>query len=109
MFSNLTVSDGTTTFSMKKSNGPTVGLGAPIGNWLLGINYTRMKYEGPSTVVGPTLGQTQHLTLGKAGIGVVYSLSKVTFLYTSISSATGDLKDQINQKVVSQIGIRKAF
>jgi len=107
-FANLTVSDGTTTFPMKKSSGPTVGVGVPIGSWLLGVNYTRMKFEGPSTVPA-TLGQTEHLTLGKAGIGAVYSLSKVTFLYASISEATGDLKDQINQKTVSQVGLRKAF
>jgi len=97
--SNLTVT-GDTTFTADHTNGSTVGVEVPLGNWLLGANFSQVTYS-PVTGSG--------LKLGKLAAGARYSLSKNTYLYTSASTATGDLKDYISQKSVVQAGLRTAF
>lgn len=97
--SNLIVT-GPITFTANALNLYTVAVSAPVGNLLLGANYTRDTYKDSSG---------QELSLGKVGIGASYGLSKRTFLYAGASRATGDLKDFISQKRVVQLGIRHAF
>ena len=98
--SNLVVS-GASTFTLKDSNGYTLGAEVPLApSTVLGVNYTRMNYEG-------TLGQSTNL--GKMAVSVRFGLSKNTFLYTGASFATGDLKDYISQQTVVQAGLRTAF
>jgi predicted porin len=41
--------------------------------------------------------------------GVRYGFSKNTFAYSSISFATGDLKEHISEERVMQVGLRTAF
>lgn len=97
---NLTVT-GDTTFVMDRSDGSTIGVEVPVTTQvLLGANYTRVKYANAA-------GQDSNL--GKAAFGARYAFSKNTFLYASMSQATGDLKDYISQKSVTQIGLRTAF
>lgn len=97
---NLTVT-GDSTFAMDRSDGTTIGVEVPITQWvLLGANYTRVKYANAA-------GQNE--TLGKVAFGARYALSKNTFLYASVSQATGGLKDYISQKGVTQVGLRTAF
>ncbi len=97
--SNLTVT-GPTTFVANEINGYTFGIEAPIGAWKLGANYTAMTYEGATGASA---------NLGKIGLGAAYNLSKRTLLYTSVSFATGDLKDYISQQTVLQAGLRTSF
>ena len=97
---NLVVT-GDTVFTMDRSDGTTIGVEVPVmQSVLLGANYTRVKYANAS-------GQSS--TLGKVALGARYALSKNTFLYASVSQATGDLKDYISQKSVTQVGLRTAF
>lgn len=98
--SNLTVT-GATTLTLKDLNGYTIGAEIPVSAAAtLGVNYTPVKYKG-------TNGTT--LTLGKAALVGRYALSKNTFLYTGISTSTGDLKDYVAEKTVTQLGMRTAF
>lgn len=96
---NLIVT-GPTTFTADGLDAYTVGVSMPLGNVLAGVNYTRTEYRGPAG---------QEATLGKAAIGARYNFSKNTFVYSSLSMATGDLKDYISQKRVVQVGVRTAF
>lgn len=97
--SNLQVA-GDQTFAATQSNGMTVGAEAPMGNWLVGTNYTKVNYEGAT-------GSSQGL--GKFALGARYAMSENLFVYTSASMATGDLKDYIAEKSVIQAGMRFAF
>jgi predicted porin len=96
---NLVVT-GPISFTATEINGYTVGGEVPMGAFLFGANYTTVKYESAAG---------QDLSLGKFAIGARYGLSKSTFLYTSASRATGDLKDYIAQESVVQAGIRTSF
>ena len=90
-----------TTLTLKDLNGYTIGAEIPVSAAAtLGVNYTPVKYKG-------TNGTT--LTLGKAALVGRYALSKNTFLYTGISTSTGDLKDYVAEKTVTQLGMRTAF
>jgi general bacterial porin, GBP family len=97
--SNLTVTTATT-FTAARTDDYTVGVEVPVGNFLLGTNYTSVKYQSATGTSA---------TLGKVAVGARYGLSKNTFLYTSASQATGDLKDYISQNRVVQAGLRTAF
>jgi len=98
--SNLTVT-GATTFTMNRTEGLTAGVEVPMGTaTLLGANYSRVTYKAATGA---------EATLGKVALGARYGLSKNTFLYSSLSFATGDLKDRISQKTVAQVGLRTAF
>jgi len=97
--SNLTVTTATT-FTAARTDDYTVGVEVPVGNFLLGTNYTAVKYQSATGTSA---------TLGKVAVGARYGLSKSTFLYTSASQATGDLKDYISQNRVLQAGLRTAF
>lgn len=97
---NLTVTDAAGTLVASKLNGYTLGAELPMGNLLWGANYTAVKYESST---GASKG------LGKLALGVRYGFSKNTFGYASFSTATGDLKDYIAQKTVTQVGLRTAF
>jgi GBP family porin len=97
--SNLIVT-GPITYTAVELDAYTIGVSVPFGPWTFGANYTRNNYDGAAG---------ESLSLGKAAIGVRYALSTRSFLYTGLSSATGDLKDYISQKRVFQVGIRHAF
>lgn len=96
---NLTVT-GATSFTATKLNAYTIGIAIPVGQLLLGPNFTRTKYVSAA-------GQSQ--TLGRLGLGVTYALSKKTFIYTSVATATGDLKGYVTQGREFQLGLRHAF
>lgn len=100
--SNLGVTGPTaaTTFTMDQSNGVTVGVEAPFGATTVGVNYTRVTYKAATGA---------DADLGKLAFGLRHGLSKNTFLYSSLSLATGDLKDHISQKRVVQVGLRSSF
>lgn len=87
-------------FSVSKFDGATVGAEIPVGAATIGVNYTRMRYEGSGG---------EKANLGKIALTGVYNLSKNTVLYAGGSIATGDLKDYISEKRVLQVGMRKAF
>lgn len=98
--SNLVVT-GASSFTLKDINGYTLGAEVPVGAaTVLGLNYTRVNYEGAS-------GESSNL--GKMALTARYGLSKNTFLYTGVSFATGELKDYISQKTVVQAGLRTSF
>jgi general bacterial porin, GBP family len=98
--SNLIVT-GPTSFTLKDSNGLTVGGEIPLGGaTTLGLNYVRMNYSG-------TNGASTDL--GKIALSARYALSKNTFLYSGLYVATGELKDYISQARVVQAGMRTAF
>jgi predicted porin len=88
-------------FPLDEIKAYTVGVAVPFGQTTLGVNYTRVKYENATN--------TLDATLGKIGVGAVYSLSKQASLYAAAAIATGDLKDSIQEKRVVQFGLRKAF
>lgn len=100
--SNLIVTGPTaaTTFTMDRNDGVTFGVEAPVGATTLGVNYSRVTYKAATGA---------DADLGKLAFGARYSLSKNTFLYSSLSLATGDLKEHISQKRVVQVGLRTAF
>jgi predicted porin len=77
----------------------TVGVGVPLGAFTIGANYVRAKYEDGS----------DDTTIGRAAVGATYSLSKTTTVYTAYQQATGDLKNDVNEKRGIEIGLRKAF
>ncbi|WP_066332138.1 porin [Azohydromonas lata] len=81
----------------------TVGVGVPVGAFTIGANYVRAKYDDATGVV---VGDK---TIGRAAVGATYSLSKTTTLFTAYQQATGDLKDNVNEKRGVEIGLRKAF
>jgi predicted porin len=97
--SNLIVT-GPISFTARDSSGYTLGVEVPLGLYLIGANYTAMKYESAA-------GQSQ--TMGKAALAARYALSKNSYLYAGASLATGDLKGYISQKRVLQAGMRTAF
>lgn len=90
----------TSTFTVTKSSGYTFGAELPVDKFLFGLNYSKVKYESAGSA---------NADLGKVALGARYGLSKNTFLYSSFSVATGDLKDYISQKRVVQAGLRTAF
>jgi predicted porin len=101
-FSNIVpVNSATAAFELDKLRAYTIGVSAPFGATLVGVNYTQVKYENSAS--------TLDANLGKFGIGAVYQLSKLTALYAAAAFATGDLKDSIQEKRVIQAGLRKAF
>ncbi|MBQ0945497.1 porin [Ideonella sp. 4Y16] len=97
---NLSVTGSAGTFVADRSDGWTLGAEVPMGPWLFGGNYTVVKYAAAG-------GASQNL--GKFALGARYGLSKSSFLYTSASTATGDLKDHIAQRSAMQLGMRTAF
>ncbi|MEK8033441.1 porin [Ideonella sp. DXS29W] len=97
--SNLVVT-GPVSFTAEQINGYTLGAEVPWGRFLFGANYTGVKYESATG---------QSLSLGKVALGARYGLSKTTFVYASASQATGDLKDYIAQRSVTQAGLRVSF
>jgi GBP family porin len=98
--SNLAVS-GATSLTLKDQDGYTFGAEMPVGQLAtVGANYSTMKYKG-------TNGGS--LSLGKMALVGRYLLSKNTLLYASVSFASGDLKDYIAEKTVTQVGMRTAF
>jgi len=98
---NLSVTGSGGTLSADQSDGWTLGAEVPVGPWLLGGNYSRVRYAAAAG------GLSQDL--GKFALAARYGLSKSTFLYTSASVATGDLKDYIAQRSAMQLGMRTAF
>ena len=101
-FTNVVpLNSATAAFTLDKIKAYTVGLAAPFGATLLGVNYTNVRYENSTNTVDANLG--------RFGIGAVHQLSKLTSLYAAASVATGDLKDSIQEKRVVQVGLRKAF
>lgn len=91
---------GDESFTVDRTDGSTLGVEVPLGNILLGANYTTVKY-------GSASGADQ--TLGKVAVGLRYTLSDKAFLYTSLSQANGDLADYVSQNRVFQVGTRLAF
>lgn len=91
---------GPTRFTMQRSDGWTVGAESTWGSLLLGLNYTRMRFEGAAGA---------DADLGKIALGARYALSKRTFVYAGVSQATGGLKEYIVQNRVMQAGVRTAF
>jgi predicted porin len=71
-----------------------------MGALTWGINYSGVKYESTGGA---------DATLGKAAIAARYGLSKNTFLYAGVSTATGDLKNYIAENRVVQAGLRMAW
>ncbi|WP_157268467.1 porin [Azohydromonas aeria] len=78
----------------------TVGASVPFGAFTVGANYTKSKLENAAGA---------DTDLAKAGLVATYSLSKTTTVYTGYAQALGDLKDDVNEKRVFQLGLRKAF
>jgi GBP family porin len=97
--SNLSVV-GDSTFTATKIDGSTLGVEVPTGDFLFGLNYTKVKY-------GSATGVSQ--SLGKVAAGVRYTLSGNAYLYTSLSTANGDLADYVAQQRVFQVGTRLSF
>lgn len=97
--SNLVLT-GPSSFTVTQTDGYTVGAEVPLGLTTIGVNYVRMTYDGAA-------GKSSDL--GKLALSARYALSKNTFLYTGVSTATGTLKDYISQQRVIQGGIRTAF
>lgn len=97
--SNLTVR-GTTDFVANKVETYSVGIAVPVTTQLTaGANYYESKYSG----------QGQSRELGKVGLGAKYKLSKTTELYTSMTLATRELKEYIQEKRVVQFGMNTMF
>jgi predicted porin len=97
--SNLVLT-GPTNLTIKDTSGWTVGAEVPFGLTTLGVNYVRMSYDGTSGASSD---------LGKLALSARHALSKSTFLYGGVYSATGALKDHISQKRVLQAGVRTSF
>ena len=78
----------------------TVGVLVPTRFADLMANYTEARFKSPSGA---------EIKTGRAAIGTRYPLSKRTFLYGTIASMTGDLKDYVNEKQIYQLGLRHLF
>ena len=106
---NLTNGVGTQigTLTMPGLSGPanqlkaaTLGTSMPLGAANLMVNYTRSRFGDASG---------QDVSIGRFGMGVTYAFSKQTSIYGAFAIASGDLKDDINEKQIVQFGLRKAF
>ncbi len=93
-----------TTLTADKLRTWTVGVGVPLGAFTIAADYVRAKYDDAA---GTVLVGDQ--TIGRAAVGATYSLSKTTTLFTAYQQATGDLKNNVNEKRGFEIGLRKAF
>lgn len=78
----------------------TLGALVPVGAADLMANYTRSRFSNAAGA---------DVTIGRIGVGAKYALSKRTALYGAIAFATGDLKDDVNEKQIYQLGLRTAF
>lgn len=83
-----------------ESKAYTVGASMPLGAVTIGANYTATTWENAAGA---------EIDLQRAGIVGQYSLSKLTTVYAGYSQALGDLKDNVTEKHVFQLGLRKAF
>jgi GBP family porin len=77
-----------------------VGALMPIGSTALMANYTHSKFSNAAGA---------EVTVGRVGAGATYSLSKLTSVYAVAAYALGNLKEDVNEKQVYQVGLRKAF
>jgi GBP family porin len=82
------------------SKAATVGVSTQLGLATLMANYTRAHFSNASD---------QDVSIGRYGVGALYSLSKLTSVYGAVAMAQGDLKESVNEKQIVQIGLRKAF
>ncbi len=96
-----TVTGPAGTFAFTKLKGYTLGAEVPVGAVdVLGLNYTLMTYKDAADA---------NANLGKVAVSVRHDLGKETYLYGGLSSAVGDLKEYISEKLVVNLGIRIAF
>jgi predicted porin len=92
--------DGITGAVYEKLDAATLGVLIPIGNFQIGVNYTHTIYDTEDE---------GDVSIGRAGIGAKYALSKTTYLYATGIMATGDMKEDITQNRWIQLGMGKAF
>jgi general bacterial porin, GBP family len=78
----------------------TVGVSAPIGRFLVGVNFISTEFRGKAQA---------SQRLGNFGIGGKYGLSKNVFLYAAASRLTGPLRSYIDEGRVFESGIRTSF
>ncbi|RJG03254.1 porin [Noviherbaspirillum sedimenti] len=98
-FSNLRVA-GPTTFVVNKIDAYTAGVAVPMGGALTtAVNYVHTKYANAGN----------KLTLGKVALSANYDVDKDLSFYSSISVATGDLKEYIREKRLIQFGVNLFF
>ena len=78
----------------------TVGVGAPIGAATrLMAQYTHGEFSNGSGDV----------TGARTGVGATYNFSKRTLVYGTMNFMSGDLKDDVNEKQLYQVGLRTTF
>jgi GBP family porin len=77
-----------------------VGASMPLGVAILVANYAHGKFTSASGA---------DVTIGHYGVSATYYLSKLTAIYAAAAFASGDLKDDVNEKQLFQLGLRKSF
>ena len=78
----------------------TLGASIPVGVATVGANYTRAKFENSASAAR---------TLGRIALGATYALSKRTLMYAAVGVHNGDLKEDMNEKNIFQLGLRTSF
>jgi len=77
-----------------------VGASTQLGATYVMANFTRSRFGNASGA---------DVSIGRYGLGALYSFSKLTSLYAAFAVATGDLKEHVSEKQIFQLGLRKAF
>lgn len=78
----------------------TIGVGAPVGAAQLSTQYTQTRFSSASGA---------SISTGRLGFNATYFLSKRTAVYGTASFMTGDLRDDVNEKQLYQLGLRHSF
>lgn len=78
-----------------------VGASMPLGVVTFVTNYARARYT--SNASGLDAGVSRY------GFGATYNFSKQTAVYGMVALAGGDLRNNVNEKQIYQLGLRKAF
>jgi predicted porin len=78
----------------------TTGASIPFGATTFVVNYAYAKYSSATGV---------DTNVSRYGAGATYAFSKTTFVYAMVALAGGDLRNDINEKQIYQLGLRKQF
>jgi predicted porin len=96
------------TLTLPGLNGPVgemksynLGASVPLGATTFVANYARAKYSSS------TSGDDTNVS--RYGLGATYQFSKQTAVYGMVALAGGELRNNINEKQIYQLGLRKAF
>lgn len=78
-----------------------LGASMPVGATTFVANYARAKYSSSASGLDTNVS--------RYGFGATYQFSKQTAVYGMVALAGGGLRNNVNEKQIYQLGLRKAF